>query len=388
MGSHSIVVGKFRPPEFGLRKMDWPRFDALTGRHWRYAANGKACLYHILRSVNASGRILVPVYICDTVLTPIRRLGLEVVPYDVDPIDLNPSTDSLCCLLDQGVAKVAVVASLYGNAADLGRIEDVCRRKNVFLIDDAAQSFGARLDGRLVGTFGNAGFFSLSPGKSLSAHMGGAFWSERPCAIERTSHIWTHLVIGCQFYVERYKGDRFAPGGMVRGMASRARRWCEGRTDLYNDRAAPLEDFVLGGVLGALLDGDFAFRQKHHDRFPREFVTQASFRPVVAVRGAPHNHKLVLVASSSEVAEELMRFMGQRGIYAGRGYRGLPGWRAEAMPGMSAIDGRVVELPIENDDEKMAYVLESLAEFRGKAASRGGGFGGEGGAAIVSGGWA
>ena len=46
-------------------------------------------------------------------------------------------------------------------------------RSQILLIDDAAQSFGARLNHRLVGTFGDAGIISFGPGKTMTASGGG-----------------------------------------------------------------------------------------------------------------------------------------------------------------------------------------------------------------------
>jgi dTDP-4-amino-4,6-dideoxygalactose transaminase len=67
-----------------------------------------------------------------------------------------------------------VTANLYGLPNDLGRIEAVCRRNGVLLLDDAAQSLGATVDGRPVGTFGDAGIYSFDRGKIISTMEGGA----------------------------------------------------------------------------------------------------------------------------------------------------------------------------------------------------------------------
>ena len=67
------------------------------------------------------------------------------------------------------------MAGLYGNPVDYPGIEKICKDFGVKLIDDAAQSFGAKLNGRLAGTWGDAGFFSFSPGKSTPGHLGSFF---------------------------------------------------------------------------------------------------------------------------------------------------------------------------------------------------------------------
>ena len=71
------------------------------------------------------------------------------------------------------------MAGLYGNPVDYPGIEKICKDFGVKLIDDAAQSFGAKLNGRLAGTWGDAGFFSFSPGKSTPGHLGSFFWTSK-----------------------------------------------------------------------------------------------------------------------------------------------------------------------------------------------------------------
>lgn len=56
------------------------------------------------------------------------------------------------------------MAGLYGNPVDYPGIEKICKDFGIKLIDDAAQSFGAKLNGRLAGTWGDAGFFPFLPG--------------------------------------------------------------------------------------------------------------------------------------------------------------------------------------------------------------------------------
>ena len=57
-------------------------------------------------------------------------------------------------------------------------IEAICRKQKVLLIDDAAQAFGSVVNGRYIGSFGDGGFFSFSPGKPTAAHRGGVLLDE------------------------------------------------------------------------------------------------------------------------------------------------------------------------------------------------------------------
>ena len=52
------------------------------------------------------------------------------------------------------------------------RIVEICRRKDVPLIEDAAQAFGARLGGQALGTFGDAGIYSYGMYKNVNSFYG------------------------------------------------------------------------------------------------------------------------------------------------------------------------------------------------------------------------
>ena len=65
--------------------------------------------------------------------------------------------------------KAVLVVHLYGQAADMGRICDICTRHGLKLVEDCAQSHGACYKGKMTGTFGDIGCFSFYPSKNLGA---------------------------------------------------------------------------------------------------------------------------------------------------------------------------------------------------------------------------
>ena len=65
--------------------------------------------------------------------------------------------------------KAVLVVHLYGQASNMQPIADVCKRYNLRLVEDCAQSHGAKFDGKMTGTFGDIGCFSFYPSKNLGA---------------------------------------------------------------------------------------------------------------------------------------------------------------------------------------------------------------------------
>lgn len=65
--------------------------------------------------------------------------------------------------------KAVLVVHLYGQASNMEPIVDICKKYNLRLVEDCAQSHGAKCNGQITGTFGDIGCFSFYPSKNLGA---------------------------------------------------------------------------------------------------------------------------------------------------------------------------------------------------------------------------
>lgn len=69
--------------------------------------------------------------------------------------------------------KAILVVHLYGMPSQMDEIVRICRKYNLRLVEDCAQSHGARYDSQTTGTFGDVGCFSFYPSKNLGAFGDG-----------------------------------------------------------------------------------------------------------------------------------------------------------------------------------------------------------------------
>lgn len=85
--------------------------------------------------------------------------------------------------------KAVVVVHLYGLSADLDAIVALCKKYNVVLIEDAAESLGTTYKGKQTGTFGDYGIFSFNGNKIITTSGGGMLVSNDEEAIKK-SRFW------------------------------------------------------------------------------------------------------------------------------------------------------------------------------------------------------
>ncbi len=100
----------------------------------------------------------------------ILRTGAQPVLADIDPetFNLSPAAAKVC--LESGSKVRAILpVHLYGQTVEWDCFEQLKQEHSVALIEDAAQAFGARWDGRQAGALGDAAAFSFYPTKNLSA---------------------------------------------------------------------------------------------------------------------------------------------------------------------------------------------------------------------------
>lgn len=91
--------------------------------------------------------------------TPVFVEPDEYYQIDVDKIE-EKITDK---------TKAILVVHLYGQAAQMAKVRQLCDKYNLRLVEDCAQSHGAKYDGQMTGSFGDVGCFSFYPSKNMGA---------------------------------------------------------------------------------------------------------------------------------------------------------------------------------------------------------------------------
>ena len=106
-------------------------------------------------------------------LAAIKHVGLNPVLTDISD-DYNIDVNQIEKLITKKT-KAILPVHLYGHSCEMNSIMRIAKKYNLKVIEDCAQSFGAKYKKKYVGTFGEVGCFSLHPLKSLGAAGDGGF---------------------------------------------------------------------------------------------------------------------------------------------------------------------------------------------------------------------
>jgi dTDP-4-amino-4,6-dideoxygalactose transaminase len=306
--------------------------------------SGTAALHlalHVL-GIGRGDEVVVPTNTFIASVAPVHTVGANPVFVDADPstwqMDLNQLESAIGPL-----CRAVIAVHLYGQPLPMKELHDICERKGVFLIEDAAQAHGARYCGQRTGTFGIMAAFSFYPGKNLGAYGDGGMITTNDTAIaKRLRSLRDH-----------------------------------GRITKY-EHAEIGFNYRMDSVQGAVLNVKLPFldewnegRRRWAASYRQRLSTTRLTLPSLVSGTEPVYH---LFAARSPNRDDLLPFLASRGIETGVHYP-IPlhlqpafsflGHKPGDFPVAEAIGNEVFSLPIfpEMNDLQFEHVCDSIDEF-------------------------
>ncbi len=96
--------------------------------------------------------------------------------------------------------KALILTHLYGNAAKMDEIVQICEKENIILIEDAAEALGSFYKGKALGTFGEFGAYSYNGNKIITTSGGGMLIGKDKQKIEKARFYSTQARENCLHY--------------------------------------------------------------------------------------------------------------------------------------------------------------------------------------------
>jgi perosamine synthetase len=150
-------------------------FSELYGIKYSIShCNGTVTLQNALNSLGISENdevIVPPLTMSSTAISVLLNRSIPVFA-DVDKETFNIDPQSIEKLITKNTKAIMTVA-LYGLSPEYDKILDICKKHNLYLIEDNAQSFMSLYKNKLVGTFGDFASFSFQSSKHLTTGEGG-----------------------------------------------------------------------------------------------------------------------------------------------------------------------------------------------------------------------
>lgn len=203
---------------------DLARFVGIE--HAVACVNGTAALQVALRVVDVKpgDTVIVPTLTFISTVNAAQYLGAEPVFMDCDDyfnIDVDKLADFLArrteqkddgCYDQQTGRRLAAVipVHVFGNAAHMDDIINLCRPRGVAVVEDAAESLGTRyLDGRHTGTLGDIGCFSFNGNKIITTGGGGMIVTNNPSLASKARYLTTQAKDDEVRYIHEEVGYNF-----------------------------------------------------------------------------------------------------------------------------------------------------------------------------------
>lgn len=340
---------------------------ALTGyldtRACHLAASGRTALYLLLKGLSeqadhsARREVLMPAYTCPALAKVALDLNLYPRLADISPHSLAFEGAHLEAQLSERTLAVICVHP-FGIPQPIEPILTLANSVGAAVIEDAAQSLGARLGGRPVGVQGHFGLFSLGPGKPLSTGGGGILCTNQAGDIPRVERAWEALpppsALASAWTLSRLAllALAFHPRGWwlaarvgLQRLGDREASWGYRLGRLSSAQAA------VGLALLERLDAINRCRQKNAERMIA-CLQELDFLhiPSPAATAEPIYLRVPLLVSNEEQRERLYRRLWAAGIGVGRMYRYplsnlFPQVATESYPGASFIARHLLTLP-------------------------------------------
>ena len=154
---------------------------------------------------------------------PILYCGAQPVFIDSEPATWNMSPAALerafAWAQAQGhLPRCVIIVNLYGQSADMDALLPICERYGVPVLEDAAESLGARYKGRASGSFGNLAVYSFNGNKIITTSGGGMLVANDPALAARARHLSTQAREPARHYEHTEVGYNYRMSNVLAGI--------------------------------------------------------------------------------------------------------------------------------------------------------------------------
>jgi perosamine synthetase len=161
---------------FGERGLEFEgNFSKFIGAPHAIAVSSATSGLHLClaaHQIKNGDEVLVPGFSFAATANVVALQGATPIFVDIDLLTFNIDINKIEEKISQRTRAIVVV-HLFGLPANMQQIQILAKKHGLIVIEDAAQAHGASIEGRMVGTFGDAAVFSFYNSKNMSTGEGG-----------------------------------------------------------------------------------------------------------------------------------------------------------------------------------------------------------------------
>lgn len=280
---------------------------------------------------------------------------IEEETYGLDPKDVEGKITS---------KTKAILPIHYGGIpCRVRELREIADAHNLFLIEDAAEAFGAKIGEKKVGTFGHSAMFSFCQNKIITTGEGGAIVTDSEEIYEKLK------LIRSQGRLET--ADYFASA-----------EYMDYVTLGYNFRLSDIQA-ALGIAQLNKVDKIIEMRRRNAEYMSQRLSTIAAITLPKVPEDYFHVYQMyaVTIRGGRNSRDELMACLGEKGImtkvnfhpvHLTQFYRDKPGYKAGELPITEKVSNRVLTLPMYPTltEKEIDYIGEQINDFFVKGGSR------------------
>ncbi len=164
--------------------------DYIGASFCHTVCSGTAALYIALKAIGINSKedkVIVPAFSFMATIDAVLLAGGTPVVVDINQT-YTMNTEQLIEAIEKYNPKAVIPVHLYGQTADMDKINQICKDKGVIVLEDAAQAHGAEYKGKKAGNLGDISAFSFYASKNVPMGEGGAILTSNPKLDEAISN--------------------------------------------------------------------------------------------------------------------------------------------------------------------------------------------------------
>lgn len=327
------------------------------GVHCVGLSSGSAALHLALRiaGVGAGDEVWISSMTFAGGIFPVNYLGATPRFFDLDPASWTVNTDLLAEELakaarENRLPKAIVPTDLYGQSADLDKLEALADQHGVRLIVDSAESLGASIGNRKAGRGGDAAILSFNGNKIITSSGGGMLVTKHKDWADQARFLATQARDPAPHYEHSTFGYNYRLSNICAAIGL-------GQMQVLDDRVARRRE-IFARYKAALAGPGISFMPEPEGQFSTHWLTALTIDP--AQTGTDRETIRLALLEHQIESRPLWKPMHMQPLYNGAPYHG------------SGVDERLFEqglcLPSGSDmsdaqqEEVIGHVLAVLSE--------------------------